>query len=124
VVATCLLKGRFGLPELQPDALADARVRALAERVRCSVDPNSAFPTYFSGGVRVMLKDSREVFRHVRVNSGAGERALTQDEVVAKFMASASLAVDRGQAGRIRDVVLDLENRAVADLAVLGRAAS
>ena len=25
VVATCLLKGRFGLPELLPDALADPR---------------------------------------------------------------------------------------------------
>ena len=122
VVATCLFKGRFGLPELQPEALADPRVRALAERVRCSVDPNSAFPTYFSGGVRVTLKDGREVFRHVRVNSGAGERALSPDEVVAKFMASASLAVERDQAERIRDVVLDLENRPVADLSVLRKA--
>jgi 2-methylcitrate dehydratase PrpD len=119
VVATCLLKGRFGLPELQPEALADPLVRALATRVRCSVDPNTAFPTYFSGGVRVTLRDGREVFRHVRVNSGAGDRALSRDEVVAKFMASASLAVDHGQAERIRDVVLDLENRPVVDLSVL-----
>lgn len=51
VVATCLLKGRFGLSELQPDAIADPAVRALACRVRCTVDPSSAFPTYFSGGV-------------------------------------------------------------------------
>ena len=122
VVATCLLKGHFGLPELQPKALADPAVRALALKVRCSVDPNSAFPTYFSGGVRVTLKDGREVFRHVRVNSGAGDRALSQDEVVAKFMASASLAVDLGHAERIRDVVLHLENRPVADLAVLRKA--
>jgi 2-methylcitrate dehydratase PrpD len=119
VVATCVLKGRFGLPELQPDALSDPAVRALAQRVRCSVDPNSAFPTYFSGGVRITLKDGRELFRHVRVNSGAGDRALSHDEVVAKFMASASLAIQSDHAERIRDVVLDLDNRAVADLAVL-----
>ena len=50
------------------------------------------------------------MLRHVRVNSGAGDRALTRDEVVAKFMASASLAVPGGQAERIRDAVLDLEN--------------
>jgi len=117
VVATCLIKGRFGLPELQKDALADPLVRALATKVRCSVDPNSAFPTYFSGGVRVALKDGRELFRHVRVNSGAGERALSREEVEAKFMASASLAVAGEQAERIRDSVLDLENRTVADLA-------
>jgi 2-methylcitrate dehydratase PrpD len=122
VVATCLVKGRFGLPELQPEALADPLVRALAAKVRCSVDPNTAFPTYFSGGVRVTLKDGHKMFRHVRVNSGAGDRALSRDEVVAKFAASASLAIDASQAERIRDVVLDLENRAVAELSVLRKA--
>jgi len=49
-VATCLLKGRFGLPELQPEALADPRLRALALKVQCFEDPDTAFPTYFSGG--------------------------------------------------------------------------
>jgi 2-methylcitrate dehydratase PrpD len=116
VVATCLIKGRFGLPELQPEALMDDAVRALALKVRCSVDPNSAFPTYFSGGVRVTLKDGRQLFRHIRVNSGAGERALDLDGVTEKFMASASLAVSRDQAERIRDAVLALDARPVADL--------
>lgn len=117
VVATCLLKGRFGLPELQPEALADPAARALALSVRCSIDPNSAFPTYFSGGVRVTLKDGRQLFRHIRVNSGAGERALDLGGVTEKFMASASLAVPRAQAERIRDAVLELDKRPVADLA-------
>lgn len=116
VVATCLTKGRFGLPELQPEALADDAVRALALKVRCSIDTNSAFPTYFSGGVRVTLKDGRQLFRHIRVNSGAGERALDLDGVTEKFMASASLAVSRDQAERIRDAVLALDTRPVADL--------
>jgi 2-methylcitrate dehydratase PrpD len=122
VVATCLIKGRFGLPELQSDALANQAVRELALKVRCSADPNTAFPAYFSGGVRVVLKDGRELFRHIRVNSGAGERALSRDEVVAKFMASASLAIEAPHAARIRDVVLDLENRPAADLKLLGKA--
>jgi 2-methylcitrate dehydratase PrpD len=116
VIATCLIKGRFGLPELQPEALADDAVRALALKVRCSVDTNSAFPTYFSGGVRVTLKDGRRLFRHIRVNSGAGDRALDLDGVTEKFMASASLAVSRDHAERIRDAVLALDTRPVADL--------
>src|SRR5215831_5300886 len=73
VVATCLIKGAFGLTDLMPAALKDSVVLDLAQRVTCAIDPNTAFPAYFSGGVR--LKDGRSFFRHVRVNSGAGERA-------------------------------------------------
>ncbi|KRE18330.1 2-methylcitrate dehydratase [Bosea sp. Root381] len=117
VVATCLIKQRFNLPELRDEALRDPEVRELATRVKCSVDPASAFPEFFSGGVRLVLKDGRELFRHVRVNSGAGERALDTDAVAAKFMASASLAIDERKAAAIRDIVLDIENHSVAALA-------
>lgn len=116
VVATCLLKGRFGLPELQDDALREPAVRELAKKVRCSVDRDTAFPTYFSGAVAVVLADGRRLFRHVRVNSGAGERALPLDAVVEKFMASASLAVPTSQAESIRDIVLSLEDQPVSEL--------
>jgi 2-methylcitrate dehydratase PrpD len=117
VVATCLLKGCFGLPELQDAAIADEKARALAQKVKCAIDPNSSFPTYFSGGVKVTLRDGRQLFRHVRVNSGAGERALDQAGVVAKFMASSSLAIAEDQAKRICEIVLDIENRSARELA-------
>lgn len=110
VVAACLLKGRFGLPDLQPEALADAAVRDLALRVRCHADPDTAFPTYFSGGVTVTLADGRVLKRYVRVNSGAGDRAMEPDAVVAKFMASALMTIDETQAVLVRDAVLGLEN--------------
>jgi 2-methylcitrate dehydratase PrpD len=123
VVATCLIKGNFGLPDLLPEALADPQVRELATRVRCSVDTNSAFPTYFSGGVRVTLKDGRSLFRHIRVNSGAGERALDLKGVERKFFASASLAVSRDQAERVRDAVLNLDRIPVSELTAALRTA-
>lgn len=116
VVATCLIKGRFGLPELQADALADPRVRDLATRVRCHADPESAFPKYFSGGIRVTTRDGRQLTRHVKVNSGAGERALPLEGVVAKFMASASLAVPTSKAEEIRDAVLRLDSISAGEL--------
>ncbi|MET0528464.1 MAG: MmgE/PrpD family protein, partial [Microvirga sp.] len=111
VVAACLIKGRFGLPDLRPDALADPEVLALTRRVRCSVDKNSAFPTYFSGGVEVTLRDGTKLMRHVRVNSGAGDRALDLDGVSEKFFASATMAVPEAQASEIRNIVLDIERR-------------
>ncbi len=93
VVAVCLLKGRFGLPDLQPQALADPQVLALALKVRCQADPETAFPTYFSGGVEVTLRDGRILRRHVRVNSGAGERSMETDAVASKFMAAATMTI-------------------------------
>lgn len=122
VVAACLLKGFFGLPDLLPEALADPAVQALAKKVKCFADPDSAFPTFFSGGVEVTLADGRVLTRHIRVNSGAGERAMGTEAVAAKFLSSASLAIPTAQAERIRDAVLDLENVPARDLMALLRA--
>ena len=122
VVAACLLRGGFGLSDLQPEALADPAVRALALRVDCRADPDSAFPTFFSGGVIVHLADGRTLSRHVRVNSGAGDKAMTPEAVCAKFMDSACLTISRDKAERIRDAVLSLEDMRVADLTALLRA--
>lgn len=121
VVAACLLNGRFGLPDLQPDAIANDTVQALSHKVRCQADPDTAFPTYFSGGVTVRLGDGRTLKRHVTVNSGAGERAMQADAVADKFLASATLAIPVAQAERVRDAVLNLEQVPVTDLMVLLR---
>lgn len=117
VVAACLLKGFFGLPDLLPEAIADPAVRDLALRVKCVEDPDTAFPTYFSGGVEVTLKDGRVLKRHIRVNSGAGERAMEPDAVIAKFMASATLTQPKDRAERTCEAVLALENISARDLA-------
>ncbi|MDG2004485.1 MAG: MmgE/PrpD family protein, partial [Novosphingobium sp.] len=121
VIAHCLLYGSFGLPDLLPDALANPQTRALARKVDCLEDPDSAFPEFFSGGVSVTLADGPMLKRHVRVNSGAGERAMSREAVADKFMASASLAIPEGRAARIRDAVLELEKTPVRELAGLLR---
>jgi 2-methylcitrate dehydratase PrpD len=117
VVASCLIKGRMGLPDLQPDAFADPQIMALTAKVKCFADPESRFPTYFSGGLEVTLRDGRKLRRHVAVNSGAGERSMTSDEVVAKFMASATMTASKAQAERVCEAVLDLERTSAAELA-------
>jgi 2-methylcitrate dehydratase PrpD len=122
VIAACLLKGFFGLPDLLPGALADPAVQALARRVKCFEDPDTAFPTFFSGGVEVSLADGRVLKRHVRVNSGAGERAMGTDAVAAKFLSSASLAIPAAKAELIRDAVLALEDVPARELMALLRA--
>lgn len=116
VVATCLLRGRFGLAELTPEAIAAADVQALAGRTRCMPDPDSAFPTYFSGGVRLRLSDGREVGHHVAVNSGAGERQMDAAAVIAKFMANAAPVLGEARAERLCDTVLEIGQATARDL--------
>lgn len=116
VVASTLIKGRFGLPDLTEDAIADPQVQALARRCSCHADPKSLFPEYFSGGVRVTLEDGRQLEAHVPVNSGAGDRKMTLDETTTKFLQNTSLAIGDDHAMRIRDQVIGMADGQVATM--------
>jgi 2-methylcitrate dehydratase PrpD len=116
VVATALLKGRFGLAELTPQALADEAVRKLALRVDARADPDSAFPQYFSGGVTVRLRDGSELTRHVRVNKGAGERALEAADIEAKFVDNAAVLLGEGPARQALQALREGSSRPVGEL--------
>lgn len=106
-VAKALQYGRLGLPELTPPALADAETKRLAAKVTCRPDPESRFPTYFSGGVTVTLKDGTSRHCHVPVNKGAGERELPAADIEAKFLANAAMHVGEAAARRVLDAVMD-----------------
>jgi len=118
VVGICLLKGAFTLADLTDDALADPAVKALMPKTTCVIDHESAFPTYFSGGVRVRLEDGRVIDRHVRVNSGAGERMMDLDAVSAKFHANADPVLGHERSAALREKVLDLESSSARALAL------
>lgn len=111
VIATCLLRGRFGLAELEPAALADPEVLALSALSRCEADPDTAFPAYFSGGVELDLADGRRLRRHVRVNSGAGERALDIAGASSKFLATAGMHLPPAAAQRACEAVLAIDTK-------------
>jgi 2-methylcitrate dehydratase PrpD len=117
VVATCLLKGRIGLAELEPEARNDPIVRALARRVVVAADAESGYPKYMSGGVSLITADGRRHDEYVPINNGSGERALDADGIADKFFASAVLTVSHAKSVRVRDAILALETIQVAELA-------
>jgi 2-methylcitrate dehydratase PrpD len=119
VVATCLVKGRFGLAELLDQTLRDPEILALAAKVECVADPDALYPQYFSGGVEIKLRDGRSVRHHDKVNRGAGDRALSAADIEHKYFDNAALAVKRSRAEEIRDAVLTLEQRPAAELSRL-----
>jgi len=116
VVAACFVRGKFGFAELEADALNDAAILALAQRVHHEADPDSAFPKYFSGGVVVTTRDGRELVHMEKINRGAGERALSAEDITEKFFDNATLVISKPQAERIRAAVLDLDHRSTRDL--------
>ncbi|MBO0742174.1 MAG: MmgE/PrpD family protein [Hyphomicrobiaceae bacterium] len=117
VVATCLLKGRMGLMELEPAARNDREVRALAKRVLVEADPQSGYPTYMSGGVSLVGVDGRRHDAYVPINNGSGARALDRAGIAEKFFAAAEFAVPHARARRIHDALLALESIGVVELA-------
>jgi 2-methylcitrate dehydratase PrpD len=123
VVAASLARGRFGLAELEDEALHDETILALAAKVRYEADPASPFPRAYSGEVIVTTRDGRELRHREEVNRGAAERPLSNDEIVAKYLDNAQRAVSRERAERIADALLGLD--AAPDVrplaAVLGR---
>lgn len=107
VVAVCLIKGYFGLPELEAQTLQSKQVQQLAKKVVCQADPKSEFPRYFSGGVTVKFKDGTAVTRYVPVNKGAGSRALSREDISEKFMSNAMMHLTKDQALTAQALILD-----------------
>ena len=115
-VAMCLVRGRFGLNELTPESLRDPAVQALTRKVICKPDPASAFPKYFSGGVTVTLKDGIVLTKHIPINKGAGERAMTADDIAQKFMATATLKASEAQARKMLEAVMQAQSASVSEV--------
>ncbi len=118
-VASGLLRGRFGLPDLEPAAYAAPEALAFMPKVRHEADPHSRFPTYYSGEVVVRTTDGRELRHREDVNRGAADRPLSAAEIAAKFTENACMALPPERAARLRDAVLGLDR--AGDLAPLER---
>jgi 2-methylcitrate dehydratase PrpD len=108
-VASGFIRGRFSLQELEPRAIADPGVLALASRVEHAVDPDSGYPKYFSGEVIALLRDGREVRHREGINRGSSDRPLTSDDIARKFRDNAALAVAETRANEIMTAVLGMD---------------
>jgi 2-methylcitrate dehydratase PrpD len=119
-VAASLLRGRFGLAELDDAALADPAVRALAARVHYRPDPLSAYPQSYSGALEITLADGRRIERRQQVNRGAAGNPLEAGDVIAKFRDNAGRALPPARVQAVADAVLALD--AAPDLGALAHA--
>ena len=108
IVAASLVRGKFGLAELDQAALSDPQVLALAAKVGYEVDPRSGFPRHYSGELVVRTADGRERRHREQVNRGSADRPLADAEISEKFMRNAACAVTQQRAYEIQEAVLRL----------------
>src|SRR5206468_4249535 len=109
-VASALVGGREGLDLFGEEARGDRRVLALAERVHHVVDDSLPFPATYGGRVTIVLRDGRVREIEELVNRGHPDRPLSDDEVVAKFVANARRRLDNGAVQKVIDCVWSLED--------------
>ncbi|MBO1012523.1 MmgE/PrpD family protein [Achromobacter sp. SD115] len=103
-MATALLRGRVGIPDFDPDALAEARTFELAARIRVvddgNPDPNAMSPQR----VELRLKDGRVFTADMPAFPGSPERPLGVAEQDAKFEACCASAQPPLPAAQTREL--------------------
>jgi 2-methylcitrate dehydratase PrpD len=109
LTATALARGRMTLAECEAEALDDPEIRALRDRIRYGLDPDSLFPQYFSGGLRARLQDGREIARYEAHHLGSEKRPLPVDTIVDKFRDNAGRVYGGDRVDAIADAVMALD---------------
>jgi len=105
-VACALMRGKFGLNEIEAPSYTDEEILKLANKVSYEIDPNPGFPKSRSGEVIVKMKDGREL--RCRDNILPDEPA-DAEAIVRKFTQNTDGILTSAQAAQIRDAVLGLD---------------
>jgi 2-methylcitrate dehydratase PrpD len=96
-IAVMLVRGRAGLEEFTDEAIRNAQVLELAEKVRYELDPSIDYPRHFSGHVKIKLDDGQVLEENQPHPRGGFESPLPPEEIDDKFRANARLALPEGR---------------------------
>lgn len=107
-VAAALVRGRFTLGELEPEALADAQTLELVDRVHCEPLADSLYPRYYSGEVRITTRNGEAYTQKLDVHRGSDKRPLSRSEVEEKFLANCEGVIEEARAREIINAVFEL----------------
>jgi 2-methylcitrate dehydratase PrpD len=88
-IAVAFVTGGAGLEAFTEERVRDARILALASKVRYAIDPDNPYPKAYTGHVKMTLRDGR-VFeeRQPHIRGGANE-PLAREEIESKFRGNA-----------------------------------
>ena len=88
-IAAAFVRGNVGLDAFTDDAVKDARVTALASKVRYRIDPNNPYPNNFTGHIHALLADGRVIEERQPHMRGGAHEPLTRGDIEEKFVLNA-----------------------------------
>jgi 2-methylcitrate dehydratase PrpD len=89
LLATGFVHGGVGLGAFTESAIGDARVLALAARVKFVIDPDNPYPNNYTGTIRATLRDGSVVEERQPYLRGGAQEPLTRQDVTDKFLLNA-----------------------------------
>jgi 2-methylcitrate dehydratase PrpD len=89
LLATGFVHGGVGLGAFTEAAISDARVLALAAKVKFVIDPENPYPNNYTGHVRATLTDGRVIEERQPYLRGGAHEPLTRRDVTDKFALNA-----------------------------------
>jgi 2-methylcitrate dehydratase PrpD len=88
-IAAGFVRGNVGLDAFTDAAVEDASVLALAGKIRYVIDPQNPYPNNFTGHIRAVLTDGREVEERQPHLRGGAHEPLTRADIEEKFALNA-----------------------------------
>jgi len=85
LLSTGFVHGGVGLGAFTEKAISDARVLALAAKVKFVIDPDNPYPNNYTGHVRATLRDGSVVEERQPHMRGGAQEPLTRQDVIDKF---------------------------------------
>jgi 2-methylcitrate dehydratase PrpD len=89
LLATGFVHGGVGLGAFTENAIGDARVLALAAKVKFVIDPDNPYPNNYTGHIRATLKDGGVIEERQPYLRGGAQEPLTRQDVTDKFVLNA-----------------------------------
>ena len=89
LLATGFVHGGVGLGAFTDTAISDARVLALAAKVKYVIDPDNPYPNNYTGHIRATLKDGGVIEERQPYLRGGAQEPLTRQDVTDKFLLNA-----------------------------------
>jgi 2-methylcitrate dehydratase PrpD len=123
-IATAICKNKGGMDEFGTEALKDAQVLAMAEKVAWEFDPaaEAMYPRAYPATLIAELNDGRILQAHIDYPKGDPENPATKTEIISKFHSLTGRHLDKEKREKIINTVNRLDELVnIAELADLIR---
>jgi 2-methylcitrate dehydratase PrpD len=106
-----LVRGHVAVTDFTEAAIADPGVLAVAAKVSHEPRAFATYPEAFPGAARVVLASGETLERVLPYQKGAPENPWSADDVRAKFLANAELALPAESAAALVETILALDRQ-------------